>query len=174
MQKGAGLLHERLETRKLIIPTLSRVVSMKNCSVPGLPGLAVLFLQVRQMIVGTGVDIAEVARITGAVDRFGERFLKRVFTPEEIRYSTSKANAAERLAARFAAKEAAMKAIGTGLRHGVTWQDVEVVRQPGGRPGLRLTGKAADFAAALGCKKIHLSLSHTVEHAIAHVILAGD
>jgi len=126
------------------------------------------------MIVGTGVDIAEVARIQAAMDRFGDRFLKRVFTPEEIRYATSKANTAERLAARFAAKEAAMKAIGTGLRHGVTWQDVEVVRPPGGRPGLRLTGKAANFAAALGCKKIHLSLSHTAEQAIAHVILEGE
>jgi holo-[acyl-carrier protein] synthase len=126
------------------------------------------------MIVGTGVDIAEVARIREAVGRFGDRFLKRVFTPDEIRYCTSKANTDERLAARFAAKEAAMKAIGTGLRHGVTWQDVEVVRQLGGRPGLRLTGKAAEFAAALGCQRIHLSLSHTEDHAIAHVILEGD
>ena len=126
------------------------------------------------MIVGTGVDIAEVPRIREAVARFGERFLKRVFTPEEIRYCTSKANTEERLAARFAAKEAAMKAIGTGLRHGVTWQDVEVVRQLGGRPGLRLTGKAAEFAAALGCQRIHLSLSHTEDQAIAHVILEGD
>jgi holo-[acyl-carrier protein] synthase len=126
------------------------------------------------MIVGTGVDIAEVPRIREAVGRFGERFLKRVFTPEEIRYCTSKANTEERLAARFAAKEAAMKAIGTGLRHGVTWQDVEVVRQLGGRPGLRLTGKAAEFAAALGCQRIHLSLSHTEDQAIAHVILEGD
>jgi holo-[acyl-carrier protein] synthase len=126
------------------------------------------------MIVGTGVDIAEVARIGAAVERYGERFLKRVFTPEEIRYCTSKANTGERLAARFAAKEAAIKAIGTGLRHGVTWQDVEVVRQSGGRPGLRLSGKAAEFAAALGCKRIHLSLSHTEEQAIAYVILEGE
>lgn len=123
------------------------------------------------MIVGTGVDITEVARIRAAMDRFGQRFLKRVFTPEEIRYCVSKSNAAERLAARFAAKEAGMKAIGTGLRHGVTWHDVEVVRAPGQRPQLRFTGKAAEFAAALGCKNTHLSLSHTAEQAIAHVIL---
>ena len=123
------------------------------------------------MIVGTGVDIAEVARIRAAVDRFGERFLKRVFTPAEVRYCVSKINAAERLAARFAAKEAGMKAIGTGLRHGVTWQDVEVVRLPGQRPQLRFSGKAAEFADALGCKRTHLSLSHTEEQAIAHVIL---
>src|SRR5215813_9347624 len=123
------------------------------------------------MIVGTGVDIIEVARIQAAVDRFGERFLNRVFTPDEVRYCTSKANVAERLAARFAAKEAGMKAIGTGLREGVTWQDVEVIRQPGGRPGVRFSGKAAEFADRLGCKRTHLSLSHTAEHAIAHVIL---
>src|SRR5215469_10373261 len=126
------------------------------------------------MIVGTGVDITEVARIKAALVRFGDRFLKRVFTPEEVRYCMSKANSDERLAARFAAKEAAMKAIGTGLRHGVTWQDVEVVRLPGGRPELRLSGQAAEFASRLGCKRTHLSLSHTAEQAIAHVILEGD
>jgi len=126
------------------------------------------------MIVGTGVDIAEVARIRSAVERFGERFLSRVFTPEEVKYALSKANAAERLAARFAAKEAAMKAIGTGLRHGVTWHDVEVVRLPGRRPILKFSGKAAEFAERLGCKRAHLSLSHTAEQAIAHVIREGD
>jgi holo-[acyl-carrier protein] synthase len=126
------------------------------------------------MIVGTGVDITEVARIKAAVERFGDRFLKRVFTPEEVSYCTSKANASERLAARFAAKEAAMKAIGTGLRHGVTWQDVEVVRLPGQRPQLRFRGQAAEFAGRLGCRRAHLSLTHTAEQAIAHVILEGD
>ena len=126
------------------------------------------------MIVGTGVDITEVARIRAAVERFGERFLKRVFTPDEVRYCVSKVNAAERLAARFAAKEAGMKAIGTGLRHGITWQDVEVVRAPGQRPQLRFSGKAAEFAASLGCKRSHLSISHTAEQAIAHVILEGE
>src|SRR5215470_7169358 len=126
------------------------------------------------MIVGTGVDIAEVARIAAAVDRFGDRFLQRVFTAGEIAYCLSKVNRHERLAARFAAKEAAMKAIGTGLRRGVTWQDVEVVRTPGQRPQLRLSGQAAEFANRLGCKRMHLSLSHTTEQAIAHVILEGD
>jgi holo-[acyl-carrier protein] synthase len=126
------------------------------------------------MIVGTGVDIAEVARIKAALERFGDRFLKRVFTPEEARYSLGKPNTAERLAARFAAKEAGMKAIGTGLRHGITWHDVEVVRLPGQRPNLKFTGKAAEFAARLGCKRTHLSLSHTAEQAIAHVILESD
>ena len=126
------------------------------------------------MIVGTGVDITEVGRIEAAVKRFGDRFLKRIFTSAEIRYCTAKPNAAERLAARFAAKEAGMKAIGTGLRHGVTWQDVEVVRLPGQRPVLQFHGKAAEFAARLGCKHTHLSLSHTKEQAIAYVILEGE
>ena len=126
------------------------------------------------MIVGTGVDIAEVGRIKAAVERFGERFLRRVFTPAEVRYCMGKPNAGERLAARFAAKEAGMKAIGTGLRHGVTWQDVEVLRMPGQRPVLKFSGKAAEFAGRLGCKRTHLSLSHTKEQAIAHVILEGD
>lgn len=123
------------------------------------------------MIVGTGVDVIEVARIKAAVERFGNRFLNRVFTSEEIRYCTSKLNTAERLAARFAAKEAGMKAIGTGLRHGVSWHDLEVVREPGGKPSLRLTGKVAEFAGRLGCAHVHLSLSHTEEHAVAFVIL---
>jgi len=126
------------------------------------------------MIVGTGVDIAEVPRIRAAIERFGERFLRRVFTPEEVRYCVGKSNATERLAARFAAKEAGMKAIGTGLRHGITWHDFEVVRLPGQRPNLKFSGKAAEFAARLGCKRTHLSLSHTAEQAIAHVILEGE
>ena len=112
-------------------------------------------------------------RIKAAVERFGERFLARVFTPEEVRYCTARPNSAERLAARFAAKEAGMKAIGTGLRFGVTWQDLEVVRQPGGRPTLRLSGKAAEFAARLGCRHTHLSLTHTASEAMAFVILEG-
>ncbi len=123
------------------------------------------------MIVGTGVDITEVARIKAAVERFGDRFLRRVFTPDEIRYCMARANFAERLAARFAAKEAGMKALGTGLRHGITWRDLEVVRQPGGRPTLRISGRAAEFAARLGCKRTHLSLTHTQEQALAFVIL---
>jgi len=126
------------------------------------------------MIVGTGVDITEVPRIKAALERFGDRFLKRVFTPGEISYALGKANAAERLAARFAAKEAGMKAIGTGLRRGVTWRDLEVVRLPGQRPTLKFTGKAAEFAAQLGCKRAHLSLSHTRDQAIAHVILESE
>jgi holo-[acyl-carrier protein] synthase len=123
------------------------------------------------MIVGTGVDIAEVPRIEASIARFGERFLRRVFTDAEIRYCDSKANKAERYAARFAAKEAALKAIGTGLRYGISWNDVEVTRIPGGRPTISFHRLAADFAGKLGMKRAHLSLSHTKEHAIAYVIL---
>ena len=123
------------------------------------------------MIVGTGIDIAEVPRIADSIARFGERFLHRVFTDGEIRYCDSKANRAERYAARFAAKEAAMKALGTGWNRGVRWRDIEVVRQPGGRPTITFRGKAAEFAAQLGAKNVSLSLSHTPEQAIASVIL---
>lgn len=123
------------------------------------------------MIVGTGIDIAEVPRIRQSIERFGERFLQRVFTPGEIRYCDSKANRMERYAARFAAKEAAMKALGTGWNHGVRWVDCEVLRQPGGRPTIQFHGKAGEFAAKMGVKNIALSLSHTQEQAIAQVIL---
>ena len=125
------------------------------------------------MIVGTGIDVAEVPRIARSIARFGERFLKRVFTEGEIRYCDSKVNRAERYAARFAAKEAAMKALGTGWNHGVRWRDIEVRRQPGGRPTLAFHGKAAEFAARLGTKNIALSLTHTESQAFAQVILEG-
>jgi holo-[acyl-carrier protein] synthase len=123
------------------------------------------------MIVGTGIDITEVPRIDQAIERFGERFLQRIFTAGEIRYCDSKANRVERYAARFAAKEAAMKALGTGWNHGVRWRDCEVVRIPGGRPTLTFHGKAGEFAAKLGVKNIALSLTHTNEQAMAQVIL---
>jgi holo-[acyl-carrier protein] synthase len=123
------------------------------------------------MIVGTGIDIAEVPRIRQAIERFGARFLERVFTPGEIRYCDSKANRFERYAARFAAKEAAMKALGTGWNHGVRWRDCEVTRMPSGRPTLTFHGKAAEFAAKLAAKNVALSLTHTAGQAIAQVIL---
>jgi holo-[acyl-carrier protein] synthase len=123
------------------------------------------------MIVGTGIDIAEVPRIREAIERHGQRFLNRVFTEGEIQYCESKANRVERYAARFAAKEAGMKAIGTGWNHGVRWRDIEVARKPGGRPTLLLHGKAAEFANKLGATNIALSITHTAEQAMAQVIL---
>lgn len=113
----------------------------------------------------------EVPRIAAAIARFGDRFVRRIFTDAEIRYCRSKANADERFAARFAAKEAALKALGTGWRGGIAWRDVEVRREPGGRPTVGFTGKAAEFAARLGSTRTSLSLSHTEQHAIASVIL---
>lgn len=123
------------------------------------------------MIVGMGVDIIEVPRVRAAIERFGERFLRRLFTPGEIRYCESKANKYERFAARFAAKEAALKAIGTGLSRGISWQDVEVVREPSGRPTLAFTGKAAEFAKRLGSQRASISITHTELVAFAQVIL---
>jgi holo-[acyl-carrier protein] synthase len=123
------------------------------------------------MIVGTGIDIVEIARIEHAIERFGDRFLKRIYTEIERRYCDSKANRVERYAGRFAAKEAAMKALGTGWNHGVRWRDCEVVRLPGKRPMITFHGKASEFAAKLGIKNATLSISHTKEQAIAQVIL---
>ncbi len=124
-----------------------------------------------EMIVGTGIDIAEVPRISQSIARFGDRFIRRIFTEGEIRYCESKANRVERFAARFAAKEAAMKALGTGWNYGVRWRDCEVVRKPGGRPTLMFHGKAGEFATKLGVRNISLSLTHTAEQAMAAVIL---
>jgi len=126
------------------------------------------------MIVGTGIDIAEVARIAASMERFGARFRERVFTAAEVAYCESKANKAERYAGRFAAKEAAMKAIGTGWRHGVTWQDVEVARAPGGRPTIHFHGKAGEFFHKLGAVRAQLSITHTKELAMAQVILESE
>ena len=123
------------------------------------------------MIVGTGIDIAEVDRIEQTIARFGGRFKERVFTADEIRYCESKANKAERYAARFAAKEAGMKAIGTGWSHGVRWQDIEVRRLPGGRPTVVFHGRAGEIFAKLGGVRAHLSITHTKESAMAYVII---
>ena len=125
------------------------------------------------MIVGTGVDLAEVRRIRDSVERFGARFIDRVFTPGEIAYVERKANRFERYAARFAAKEAGMKAIGTGWKRGVRWQDFEVANLPSGKPTLRLHGEAAKIAREMGVKSISLSITHTSEYGMAHVILEG-
>src|SRR5690348_8459085 len=123
------------------------------------------------MIVGTGVDLAEVARIRAAIGRHGQRFIERVYTPAEIAYVERKANRYERYAARFAAKEAGMKAIGTGWKRGVRWQDFEVANLPSGKPTLRLHGVAAKVAEGLGVRNVSLSLTHTAELGMAHVIL---
>ncbi len=123
------------------------------------------------MIVGIGTDLAEVERIRHSIAQFGDRFLHRIYTPNERAYASSKANAAERFAARFAAKEAGMKAIGTGWRRGVTWKDFEVVNERSGRPVLMLSGIAQEIANHLGVNRISISLTHTQLMAFAIVIL---
>lgn len=125
----------------------------------------------RSVIIGIGTDLAEVARIRRSIENYGDRFLHRIYTERERAYSSRKANAAERFAARFAAKEAGMKAIGTGLRHGISWKDFEVVNEPSGRPTLVLSGIAKQIADRLGARRISLSLTHTAEMAFAVVVL---
>src|SRR3989442_4455151 len=120
-----------------------------------------------------GVDIAEVDRIQGAIERHGEVFLRRIYTTREREYCERFKNKYERYAARFAAKEAAMKALGTGWRRGIRWVDLEVVRLPGGRPTLAFSGVAAQHAEKMGVRHIALSLTHTANLAMAQVILEG-
>jgi holo-[acyl-carrier protein] synthase len=123
------------------------------------------------VIVGIGIDIAEVDRIRQAIERHGTRFIERIYTAAEIAYADRKANRYERYAARFAAKEAAMKAIGTGWRRGVRWKDFEVKNLPSGRPTLELHGVAAKVADRLQVRQIALSLTHTAAQGMAIVIL---
>lgn len=121
---------------------------------------------------GLGVDLVDVPRVRTLLERHGDRFKERTFTAGEIAYCDGCADPAMHYAARFAAKEAAAKALGTGLwAEGVDWKDFEVTRAANGRPGLRLHGAAASHAAALGVRHAHLSLSHTRELALAQVIL---
>lgn len=122
------------------------------------------------MIVGMGVDLAEVDRVKAAIERHGEPFLRRVYTAAEREYCERFRNKYERYAGRFAAKEAAMKALGTGWRRGVRWVDFEVVREKGGRPTIRLDGEAKKIAKKLGVKRIALSITHTETQALAQVI----
>ena len=123
------------------------------------------------MIVGSGIDMVEIARIQQSVDRYGSRFLDRIYTGGEQSYCLRKRNAAESLAARFAAKEAGAKALGTGISFGVGWLEIEVAREPGGRPTLHFHGRAAQIAARLGVARAALSITHTADLAMASVVL---
>lgn len=124
-------------------------------------------------IVGLGMDATEVHRIAESLDRFGDRFLRRVFTDEEIAYCLRRRHPATHLAGRFAAKEAGMKAIGTGHAFGVLWRHLEVVRR-GGPPQLQFHHAAGDHFKRLGASKALLTITHTDTLALAHVILIGD
>ncbi len=115
--------------------------------------------------------MAEIGRIQQSIDRYGSRFLNRVFTAAEQAYCLRKRKSAESFAARFAAKEAGAKALGTGISQGVSWLEIEVARERGKRPTLKLHGRAAEFAERLGVAHIALSITHTADLAMASVVL---
>ena len=121
-------------------------------------------------IIGSGIDAAEISRIAAAIERYGDRFVLRVFTDGEIAYCRRRRDAASSFAARFAAKEAAMKALGTGHSRGVFWRGIEVFRR-GGPPQLRCHGGAAIRFAAMGATTSFLTLTHSRDLAMAHVLL---
>ena len=122
------------------------------------------------VIIATGIDIADQQRIQRLLDHHGARFLERVFTAAEQEYCLRKARPAESLAARFAAKEAVMKCLGTGFGDGVAFRQIEVVRGPRGAPSIRLTARAADVAAGLGIQRWHVSLTHDAGRSLAVVV----
>jgi len=122
------------------------------------------------MIVGLGVDITLIDRMEAAIARRGRALLERVFTPAEIRYCEKHRHSTERFAGRFAAKEAAMKALGTGWSRGVRWVDIEVVREPSGKPTLKLSGATRAIADGLGVKNIAITITHDGNMAMAQVI----
>jgi holo-[acyl-carrier protein] synthase len=122
------------------------------------------------VIVGLGLDIAEIDRIEAAILRHGAPLIERLFTPREAAYCERHKNKYERYAGRFAAKEAAMKALGTGWRRGVRWRDIEVIREPSGKPILHLAGVAGELAARMGVKNISLTITHSGNVALAEVI----
>ena len=127
------------------------------------------------MVIGLGTDLMEIARIEASLRRFGNQFLARVYTPGEIAYCQARQKtAAESFAARFAAKEAGAKALGTGISRGVSWRELEVQRQPGQAPRLVLHGRAAEIAEALGVQRLSLSLTHSRELAMAVVVAEGQ
>jgi holo-[acyl-carrier protein] synthase len=121
-------------------------------------------------IIGLGLDATDIDRIAGAIERYGERFLSRIFTADEIAYCTRRREPAIHFAGRFAAKEAAMKALGTGHSMGVLWRDVEVVRR-GGPPQLQLHGGAAARFAQMGGKRSLVTITHSDELALAQVVV---
>jgi holo-[acyl-carrier protein] synthase len=124
-------------------------------------------------ILGVGMDIVETKRIAESIERFGDRFLHRVFLEGEVAYSQSMKFPHLHLAARFAAKEAISKAFGTGIGHEMGWRDLEIIRLPSGAPQVVLHGKAEAFAKAKGVQAVHVSLSHTAEYGAASAVIVG-
>ena len=124
-------------------------------------------------VIGIGIDLVECARIQRSIDRFGDRFLHRVFTDGEIEYSMSMKFPARHLAVRFAAKEAVSKAFGTGIGKAMGWRDIDVRKRPTGEPFLVFSGPAQELAAKRGVTSALITLSHTEHHAMASVVLEG-
>ena len=125
-------------------------------------------------VLGIGVDLVECARIERSLDRFGEKFLHRVFTKGEIEYSMSMKFPARHLAARFAAKEAVSKAFGTGIGKSMGWRDIDVQKKPSGEPFLVFTGAAEKLAKERGVTNALITLSHSEQHAVATIVLEGS
>lgn len=123
------------------------------------------------MIYGIGIDLARIDRIKKAINRWGDKFLNRIFTPDEKKTCNRRATPAAAFALRFAAKEAFSKALGLGMKRGLKWVDIEVFNHPTGQPGLRLYGKTRDLSLQHGITGIHLSLSDDGEYGVAMVVL---
>jgi holo-[acyl-carrier protein] synthase len=126
------------------------------------------------LILGIGIDIVDIARIRRLMERWQDRFLKRVFTDAELDYALGRHDPAEHLAARFAAKEATLKALGTGLSMGIRWREMEVRRARGQRPTLALSGRTAALGKAQGIRRLHVSLTHDAGLAVAQVLAEGE
>lgn len=135
--------------------------------------MSLIIHESRVLIIGIGIDIVEISRINEAEKRWGERFLEKVFTEGEIKYSMLNKSPHQRLAARFAVKEAMSKALGTGIASGITWKDTEVISRDNGRPEILLHGRLREIAESMGVTGIHVSISHDGDHAIAQVVLEG-
>ena len=126
------------------------------------------------MVVGIGIDVVEIARIRRLMERWQDRFLRRVFTEAELAYALGRHDPAQHLAARFAAKEATLKALGTGLSMGVRWREMEVRRAGGQPPRLALSGRTAELGQARGVQRLHVSLTHDAGLAVAQVLAEGE
>lgn len=154
-------------------PATRSLQPIEMCSFTTTGAVRTLRAEETLLVLGLGTDLIEIDRIERSIRRFGNAFLQRIFTPGEIAYCDRKKNAAESYAARFAAKEAGAKALGTGISRGVGWREFEVRREAGCRPELYLSGRAEEIAQSLGVRRISLSVAHSRSTSIA-VVVAED
>ncbi len=126
------------------------------------------------MIFGIGLDIIEIARIQKMLEKHAERFIHKVFTSHEAKYCQSQANPCNHFAGRFAAKEAVLKSLGTGIAQGITWKDIEIRNESSGKPNLCLAGRGKEIFNILNLKNIHISISHDKIHAIAQAVAESN